>query len=195
MKPHIGRGDDGRTDLIGGPRVDKDSARIDAAGTIDELNCTLGVALALFSRDPQGSASPDRDKLAPMLEQIMSELFVIGGDLAMPGDSDARGDLVPVVTEADIRRLEGWIGQLSAGLPALHHFILPDGCELAARLHLARAVCRRAERVVVRLARVEPINGQIPVFLNRLSDLLFAAARWANKQAGVADVPWMPPKK
>lgn len=192
MKPHIGRGDDGRTDLIGGPRVDKDSARIDAAGTIDELNCTLGVALSVAKG---GVGEPRRHELADMLEQLQSELFVIGGDLAMPGDCDARAELVPVVGDADIRRLESWIDRLSADLPALHHFILPDGCDLAARLHLARAVCRRAERVLVRLARVERVNPHIPVFLNRLSDLLFAAARWANKQAGLADVPWTPKSK
>jgi cob(I)alamin adenosyltransferase len=177
MKLYTRRGDLGETDLLGGQRVSKMDIRINACGTIDELNCLLGV----------GVSSCAHGELKNQLLRIQHELFNLGADLAMPHEA---GDVVKRVGQQHVDRLEREIDQATATVPPLTCFILPGGSELAARLHLGRAVCRRAERLVVEAALTSDVNPMVVTYLNRLSDLLFAMARWANVLEGVMDVPW-----
>jgi len=185
MKLYTRTGDDGSTGLVGGARVRKDDPRIEAYGTVDELNCCLGLALACCRHDVI------RDILTP----IQSRLFDLGADLATPRGDDGRPVFaVPTVEQRHIEEMEGFIDQATAAVPTLKHFILPGGGELASRLHVARTVCRRAERLTIHLGEISPI-GELPVmYLNRLSDLLFSLARWANQIEGVDDVPWIAEK-
>ena len=186
MKLYTKRGDAGLTDLYGGPRVGKDHLRVEAYGTVDELNSLVGLAVCGAS-----------EELAGPLVSIQSRLFEIGADLATPhgevdedGRETGRGSTVPRVGEAQVSELEAWIDAACEPVPAMRHFVLPGGSETAARLHVARAVCRRAERTCVALTHHEPIGEHVIVYLNRLSDLLFAMARRANQLAGIDDVPW-----
>lgn len=172
-------GDDGTTGLFGGGRVPKDSARIEAYGNVDELDSVLGLC----------AAASEYAWLKKLLQAIQEKLFVLGADLATPLETRSTYD-IPRVEESDSTRLEHLIDEHVAALPALEHFILPGGSELAARLHFARTVCRRAERSLVHLARIEEIGEHDVIFLNRLSDLLFVLARRANQLADVADVEW-----
>jgi len=178
VKIYTRTGDDGDTHLIGAGRVPKSSLRVDAYGSVDELNAVLGAAAAL---DPEGVH-------AGRLAEIQSDLFRIGAELATT-DARARAKLTCVGDE-DIARLERWIDLLDADLPKLEHFILPGGTSLAAHLHVARTVCRRAERRVVALSRDVALSTSLTVYLNRLSDLLFVMARWSNVRAGTAERPW-----
>lgn len=182
MKLYTRRGDDGMTDLIGGRRVSKDSLRIEACGTVDELNAAVGMIR---------SACEHRQIDKP-LEIAQRRLFEIGASLAEPEASEepATGK-IPRMDDSHVRETEQFIDQLSEPLAPMKHFVLPGGSELSARLHLARAVCRRAERVCVTLASQESINPHVLIYLNRLSDLLFAAARRANQLDSVSDVPWL----
>jgi len=166
-------GDDGSTGLADGSRVRKDSARIDAIGDIDELNSLLGVLRALPGEEVG---------IAPMLLSIQHRLFDIGGELAMPGNDFAK----PAWTE----RLEAWLDQLNEQLPPLQEFILPGGSLRAAHCHQARAVCRRAERALLRLAAEEQVNSATLIYLNRLSDLLFVMARVLARSDGGSEVLW-----
>jgi cob(I)alamin adenosyltransferase len=179
MKIYTRTGDDGSTGLFGGSRVRKSDARIECYGTVDELNAVIGLA---------AMASPAL--LREMLAVIQGELFVIGAELATPGGRGHPAGMEPL-QEASIARLEAEIDSAEAVLPPLRNFILPGGCESAARLHLARTVCRRAERRAVELAMEEPVDPMIVKYVNRLSDWLFVQARWANHTAGVADIPWL----
>jgi cob(I)alamin adenosyltransferase len=172
-------GDDGTTGLFGGGRVRKDSARIEAYGNVDELDSVIGLCRAVGGND----------WIDPLLQQIQNNLFVLGADLATPLETRSNYN-IPRITEDDSKRLELAIDEHTALLPELKHFIHPGGCELAARLHLARTVCRRAERSVVHLAAQEEIGKYDLIYLNRLSDLLFTLARRANQLAGVKDVEW-----
>ena len=167
-------GDDGTTGLGDGTRVPKDSFRVEAYGTVDELNSALGIVL---TADLPAAV---RDALAT----IQHELFDIGGELCIPGRRAIR--------EAQIVRLEQTLDYFNANLPPLKDFILPGGSEASARLHFARTVCRRAERAAVRLSREESVNPLTLKYLNRLSDLLFVAARYVNTTAGVPEVLWRP---
>lgn len=177
-------GDDGTTGLFGGHRVAKDSLRIESYGTVDELNSLLGLARAHGIR-------PDHDEL---LGIVQDGLFILGADLATPKGAE-RTFAIPRVTEGDIECLERSIDRLEEDLLPLSSFILPGGTAAGATLHLARTVCRRAERVVVRLAHEEPEIGRLPQqYLNRLSDFLFVLARSVNNAAGVAEHPWNPRK-
>lgn len=170
-------GDRGQTGLIGGQRVPKDHLRVETYGAVDELNAQLGVV----------RAQTDDPPLATLLDEVQHRLFDVGAALATP----ARGGApVPAVGAADIGRLEEAIDQLQAPLPLLREFILPGGTPLAAALHVARTVCRRAERRVVTLAREDPVHPDLLRYLNRLSDLLFVMARAANHRAGRPDVIW-----
>ncbi|MGB0766739.1 MAG: cob(I)yrinic acid a,c-diamide adenosyltransferase [Phycisphaeraceae bacterium] len=179
MKLYTKRGDDGQTDLIGGARVSKGHLRVGAYGTVDELNATIGLALA----------DCEIDAVRDALITAQARLFDLGADLATPGSDDA----APGRLNADhVAAIEAQIDAATALLQPLRNFILPGGTVLAARLHLARTVCRRAEREVVQLAEADPIDPIATVYLNRLADLLFAQARLANAHAGVADVPWLP---
>jgi cob(I)alamin adenosyltransferase len=179
VKIYTKSGDEGTTGLLGSRRVPKDDVRIESYGTVDELNAVLGVARA-------NGLDPALDQL---VAQLQDELFVVGSALA---DPDPRGPFHNAIDSSHVSRLEGVIDALEVELPPLSNFILPGGSPPAAALHLARTVCRRAERLVVRLAR-QP-GGDVPatliVYLNRLSDLLFVLARTANHRAKVSDIPW-----
>ena len=185
MKIYTRTGDDGTTGLIGGDRVRKGDARLECYGTVDELNAAIG--LVTTSLD----ATADAAHLPAALAQVQSELFVIGSYLATPENDPGAQKYLPAMDEGMIARLEMEIDQAEAVLPPLKNFILPGGTETAARLHLARTVCRRAERLVSAFAEDRPVHGVIVTYLNRLSDWLFVQARLANHVAGVADVPWM----
>jgi cob(I)alamin adenosyltransferase len=175
VKIYTRTGDTGETSLFGGARVRKDDARIEAYGTIDELNSVLGVARASW---PASS-------LDSQFHAIQSDLFDIGAHLASPGSS--RFDGPP---PARVTSIEQSIDAMESELAALKTFILPGGTLAAAQLHVARTVCRRAERLVVSLNDVDEATKSSITYLNRLSDFLFVAARFANHRDGVADVPW-----
>src|SRR5712692_1808946 len=185
-------GDTGETGLGDGTRVPKDHPRVAAFGSVDELNSILGLLLA--QADPtaysvRGSDLPE----AELLRGIQNELFDVGADLCAPlppkGEEDQRLRIQPVQAE----RLEKAIDRLNASLQPLKSFVLPGGSPAAAWCHLARTVCRRAERDVVALARTEPVNPQVIVYLNRLSDFLFVLGRVLNAN-GNQDVLWVPGK-
>src|ERR1017187_4819478 len=161
-------GDDGTTGLFGGGRVRKDSARIEAYGDVDELDSVIGLCCAL----------PGNDWIDPLLQQIQNNLFVLGADLATPLETRSNYK-IPRITEEDGKLIEQAIDEHTAALPPLKHFIHPGGCELAARLHFARTVCRRTERRLLTLAAEEEIGKYDIIYLNRLSDLLFTLARRA----------------
>lgn len=204
MNIYTRTGDDGTTGLIGGQRVSKDHARIDAYGTVDELNAALGLALRA-ALDAQNLPSPASNayRLVPLLLPIQNELFAVGARLATPPSSPYASGLPPVRSEW-VLRLESEIDSAQAMLPKLTHFILPGGSELSARLHLARTVSRRAERLIVALDRAEPLEDKpdgsstegekgaagILTYMNRLSDWLFVHARLANHLADIPDVKW-----
>jgi cob(I)alamin adenosyltransferase len=182
MKIYTKTGDDGTTGLVGGPRVRKSDARIECYGTADELNAAVGLAIVVARQ-----AAPE---LAAMLSQVQDDLFVAGSHLATPEDSPYRNSL-PALDDTIISRLEMQIDAAVAVLPALRNFIMPGGTELAARLHLARTICRRAERHLVAFAMDRPVSPVLLTYFNRLSDWLFVQARRANQLAGVEDVPWV----
>jgi cob(I)alamin adenosyltransferase len=181
MKIYTKSGDAGETGLFGGPRVGKDDARVEAYGEVDELNAALGVA-----RARGGDA-----ELEALLAATQDHLFTVGAELATPAGAKARSVLRPV-DPAWTAELESAIDRFEAELPPLRQFVLPGGSPLAAALHLARAVCRRAERRVVTLHHREPVAAELLAYVNRLSDFLFVAARIANHRAGVAEHVWAP---
>ncbi len=174
-------GDEGTTGLGGGRRVPKDSLRVTAYGTVDELDSALGVALA-HGLD---------DRLATELVTIQNELFDLGSDLCWPMD-DERRDRIPTVQPHHLERLERLIDELNTIVGPVTNFVLPGGAPGAAQLHVARTICRRAEREVVTLARSEPIGELVLPYLNRLSDALFVMARFENHQQSVAEPLWQP---
>jgi cob(I)alamin adenosyltransferase len=179
MKIYTKTGDDGTTGLFGGDRVRKSDARIECYGTVDELNAALGVAKVAAGDTALGQA----------IHRVQNELFVVGSHLSTPEDSPSTRSL-PLLDEAMIARLEMEIDSAESELEPLRNFILPGGAELGARLHLARTVCRRAERVLVDFSMDRPVSGTILTYMNRLSDWLFVMARLANKRAGVDDILW-----
>lgn len=183
MKIYTKTGDDGDTGLFGGGRVHKDDVRVEAYGQVDELNSVLGLARA------EGLGV-----LEPLVAELQSQLFTVGSVLATPHDSAASAH-VPTVQDSWIGQMEQAIDSYDVELPPLTSFILPGGSKAAAWLHLARTVCRRAERHVVPLHRAGLVDKRVEVYLNRLSDLLFSMARYANFKAGVKDVPWVAPKR
>lgn len=174
-------GDAGETGLFGGDRVSKAAARVAAYGEVDELNAVLGWVL-VKTADPLV-----RDRL----RVIQADLFTLGAHLATPPDARSRGHLPPLPEER-VTEFERWIDSAEEEMEPLRSFILPGGDEAGAALHLARTVCRRAERVVVALAGDEPVDATIIVYLNRLSDLLFDLARLANHRAEHPETPWQP---
>ncbi len=185
MKIYTRTGDEGTTALFGGDRVVKSHPRIEAYGTVDELNAVVGVVLAHLDPD-SGTGSA---RLRPVLVRIQNDLFVLGADLATPEHSRPT---VPRIGGAHIDALEADIDAFDADLPPLRAFILPGGTAASAHLHVARTVCRRAERLAVEAATRERFNEGAVVYLNRLSDLFFVLSRWANHAAAVADVEWHP---
>ncbi|MEO7158497.1 MAG: cob(I)yrinic acid a,c-diamide adenosyltransferase [Vicinamibacterales bacterium] len=180
MKIYTKTGDDGTTGLIGGFRVDKSDLRIECYGTVDELNATIGWA---------GVGQKD-DAFGRALRAVQNELFVIGSLLASPAEDSSASRNLPQLAESSVTRLEQQIDAADAELPRLANFILPGGTESAARLHIARTICRRAERLVVSLAKDQSVAALLVTYLNRLSDWLFVQARLANHRAGIADVAW-----
>lgn len=176
-------GDAGETGLGDGSRVAKDHPRVAAYGGVDEVNAVLGLVLATCPDAPE----------ADLLSSIQNDLFDVGADLCVPPSSEEKPGSRLRVTEQQAARLEQAIDRLNAGLQPLTTFVLPGGEPVAAWCHLARTVCRRAERDVVTLARQEPVNPQVIIYLNRLSDLLFVLARVYNRQ-GRGDRLWQPGK-
>lgn len=174
-------GDAGMTGLGGGRRVSKDSLRVRAYGTVDELGSAIGLALALGLTD----------RLATALTSIQNELFDLGSDLCWPED-DERRDRIPTVQPHHVDRLEGLIDELNATVGPLTNFLLPGGSPGAAQLHVARTICRRAEREAISLGHEEPIGELVLPYLNRLSDVLFVMARYENHERGVPEPLWQP---
>lgn len=179
MKLYTKHGDDGRTGLIGGRRVFKHDPRVACYGDVDETNAAIGVVIA-NCKDKQ---------INQRLQQVQNELFVLGGELATPIDEKPP----TAITQDHATNIEHWIDEASAETPPLRQFVLPGGSATAAQLHFARTVCRRAERSVVALAQQETISPWPVIYLNRLSDYLFALARLTNTREGVADIPWVAP--
>lgn len=183
MKIYTKTGDMGSTGLFGGPRVSKDDDRIEAYGTVDELNAAIGVA----------RAANLPDDIDAQLSSIQSELFSIGAELATP-DPDTHQ--MRIIGTSHIERLETEIDAHESSLPPLRHFILPAGSAAAGHLHLARSICRRAERKVVTLVRRHEVSvsEDLLIYLNRLGDLLFVLSRVVNSRAGVPEVEWIKPQ-
>jgi len=173
MKAYSGTGDKGETSLYGGTRVEKADPRVEAYGAIDELNSQLGVARAHIKTK----------KLNEILKSVQRDLWILGGDLA----SELVTANVPRITKEQLDRLEGVTDELNAGLPRLRRFILPGGSIPGAELHVARAVCRRAERRIVTLSKIESINPDVLPYINRLSSFLFILARVVNKMQRVPE--------
>lgn len=172
-------GDEGTTALGSNRRVAKDNPRVAAYGEVDELNSQIG---AVLSRSHSAS-------LSEPLRQIQNDLFHLGSQLCIP-EEDQEKLAVPAIEERHVRQLEGWIDSRLEQLPALDNFILPGGCSAAAGLHLARTICRRAERALVTLSRSESVGAFALPYLNRLSDLLFVQARSENKAQGIEETLW-----
>jgi cob(I)alamin adenosyltransferase len=178
------RGDTGETSLVGGQRLPKDAHRIEAYGTVDELNAFVGAACLSCE------GLPAIGELAGILQRVQHELFNLGSILATaPADVHPRQ---PRVTETEILLLESEIDRMNADLPALRSFVLPGGCRVNVDLHLCRTVCRRAERMVVTLAREEDVPPEAIRYLNRLSDAFFVWSRWVSHRLGVPEALWEP---
>ncbi len=177
MKIYTKTGDQGKTALFGGRRVGKDSARIDAYGTIDELNAFLGAAHVTAPRE-----------IAELIASLQNELFVLGADLATP--LDTKNADVARIEERHVSVMEKRIDEIEERLDPIRFFILPGGGETAARLHVCRTVARRAERCIVHLSTLEEINELDLRFINRLSDFLFVLARFANRFEDREDIRW-----
>lgn len=179
-------GDDGMTALVGGKRVPKDAARIEAYGTIDELNAVVGLARA-WNEEGRGKRELHL-KLDAMLQEIQQELFDLGSELATPEDFTYEG--MHRVGEDEVTRIERVIDECQKELEPLKSFILPGGGRISAQLHQCRTVCRRAEREILRLSRVENV-GEWPLrYVNRLSDLFFVLGRWVGRNLGETEYLW-----
>jgi cob(I)alamin adenosyltransferase len=187
LKIYTRTGDRGETGLFGGQRVSKDDARVEAYGDVDELNSVLGIAVARL--EAAGDA-----EMAGGLREVQADLFTLGARLATPAveDGGRENSWIPLLDAGRVGEMEGWIDRAETELEPLQNFVLPGGSDAAAALHLARTVCRRAERRVVTLTRVAHVDETVIVYLNRLSDLIFTLARLANARAGITDVPWTP---
>jgi cob(I)alamin adenosyltransferase len=182
------RGDQGETSLAGGQRVAKDSARIEAYGTVDELNAFTG--LAVVSCEEMSGANPELGLLLTILRRVQHELFNLGSILAtLPEDVHPKQARI---TSAEVSQLEREIDSMNESLPALRSFVLPGGTRLNAELHLIRTVCRRAERLLIALSRAEPVPPETIQYLNRLSDAAFVWSRWVNHTAGAPEILWKP---
>lgn len=173
-------GDDGSTRLGSGEKVPKDDPRVASYGEVDELNSLIGVALAAGLEE----------EVAALLGRVQSELLNLGGLLCLLGEEPLPAKYASLITGEHVKALEQACDRFNAGLGALENFILPGGSPQAAALHVARAVCRRAERRIVGLARERPVPPPVVHYLNRLSDLLFILARYENHRLGREDVPW-----
>jgi cob(I)alamin adenosyltransferase len=188
VKIYTRKGDGGQTGIWGGVRLAKDEARMEAIGAVDELNAAIGFAAAAVQ---VADCFDDGDPVPGLLGSVQQNLLVAGTELMAPSREGSGKDL-PRLAGGDVTRLEAAIDDLTARLPELRNFIVPGGTETAARLHLARAVCRRAERRVTTLRRNEDVSPDVCGYLNRLGDLLFILARYANHVADAADIIWAP---
>ncbi len=177
MKIYTRTGDAGETGLVGGMRIAKSSLRIAAIGEVDELNAAIGLA----------RVETDGLRFDPLLERVQSLLFDLGAELASTADGPR---VHATLSEEHVRLLERSMDEQTERLPPLRNFVLPGGSAAAAQLHLARCICRRAERAVLAWHEAEPVREEVRAFLNRLSDWLFVCARSANQALGVEDVPW-----
>lgn len=180
MKIYTKTGDKGTTSLFGGRRISKDDLRIEAYGTIDELNSSLGLLTNFTSQE----------SINDQLVDIQSYLFVLGSNLA--ADPENNTIKVPAVEEAKVKLLETWIDHMELELKPLQYFILPGGNKSSCQAHICRTICRRAERRVVSLAQIESVNLELIIYLNRLSDYLFVLARFLNHMEGKHEVYWKP---
>ena len=180
MKIYTKTGDKGMTSLFGGERVWKDHLRIEAYGSVDEINSFIGLAQCEIS---------DKE-ISPVLTEIQNELFVVGSDLATPIGQENSNSKISRIDEGYSKKIEKQIDSFNDKLPELKHFILPGGTKGAALLHTARTICRRAERKVITLSKAEKIGDNISIYLNRLSDFLFVLARYENHVSNTPDVEW-----
>lgn len=178
MKIYTKGGDGGETSLFSGGRVAKDHLRVEAYGTVDEMNSHIGVARAF----------QPAEQVDAWLERVQNQLFQLGSDLATP--LDAKADWIVRIDAEAVQWLEETIDQMTAELAPLQHFILPGGTHAGAHIHVARTVCRRAERLVVSLTQHEAIGDHVLPYLNRLSDWLFTLARYENQLGGVNEAKW-----
>ncbi|MCB9247247.1 MAG: cob(I)yrinic acid a,c-diamide adenosyltransferase [Ignavibacteriales bacterium] len=178
MKIYTKTGDEGNTSLFGGERVLKNNIRIEAYGTIDELNALLGITLTY-------ELNSESKKV---LSKIQNNLFQIGAELASP--ENVKSSAIKKITTEEINVLEAYIDKLDENLPPLKNFILPGGSKGSAHFHFARTICRRAERIIVELKQKENINNNIIVYVNRLSDLLFVLARYENHVTSTPEIEW-----
>jgi cob(I)alamin adenosyltransferase len=178
-------GDDGGTALVGGARVAKDSLRVVCYGEIDELNSALGLARSFNAEAP---ASAVRERLEGILHRLQNELFDLGSELATPPDAEYEGMFK--VSDADVSALETTMDELQVDLEPLKSFVLPGGGKVSSFLHLARTVCRRAERSILSLSREEEVGAPVLAYVNRLSDLLFVLSRWSGHAAGEPEHLW-----
>jgi cob(I)alamin adenosyltransferase len=185
-KVYTRTGDDGKTRLAGGQRVWKDHVRVKAYGTVDELNAAVGVVRAFNAGD--ADASPAGARLEAELRWMQNKLFDVGGILATAQGQTFKN--MPRVTSRDVGRLERLMDECQRDLKPLAEFLLPGGGQVASLLHLARTVCRRAERLCISLARKEQVDAAVIKFLNRLSDALFVLARWIATKQGEPEVLW-----
>ena len=183
------RGDAGETSLVGGERVPKDARRIEAYGTVDELNAFVGAAL-VSAREARDSGAERLGELVPMLRRVQHELFNLGAILATRPDQVHEAQ--PRIRAGEITRLEAELDEMNEALPALRSFVLPGGSRLSVELHQCRTICRRAERICVTLARDEEVEAESIGYLNRLSDALFVWSRWADWAQGCAETLWDP---
>ena len=188
-KLYTGSGDDGTTGLFGPQRVHKDHPQVEACGAVDEVNALIGMAAAACEATDEAGA-----EILRVLKDLQSRLFDLGADLATP-PGPKHEQKIKRITARDVSEIEAWIDSIEAGNEPLSDFVLPGGAEPAARLHLARTVCRRAERRLVNFGRSGPLNKHALIYMNRLSDLLFAMARRWNRHTGVAEVLWKQHKR
>jgi cob(I)alamin adenosyltransferase len=180
MKIYTKTGDSGKTGLFGGARVDKNNARIEAYGTIDELNSLIGVILS----------SEINEKNRTILNRVQQTLFTVGSELATP--SDVKSDIIQALKHDEIKYLENCIDEIDDKLEPLKNFILPGGSKSAALLHFARTICRRAERKIITVNTTDNVNAEILIYINRLSDLLFILARFENYSNSTTEIEWKP---
>lgn len=186
MKVYTKTGDKGTTSLYGGIKVSKNHIRIDAYGTVDELNSAIGLI----------RSAEIREIYIEQLIEIQKNLFHLGAELATPKEkmylANGKSRLPKLITEPDILQLEKWIDKMEEELPPLMHFILPGGNSTASHAHLSRCICRRAERITVALSEIEEIREDVLKYLNRLSDYLFVLARKIVQDAGYEEIKWLP---
>jgi cob(I)alamin adenosyltransferase len=186
-------GDTGKTSLVGGARVDKDCRKLESYGTVDELICLVGMARTVIGQSRQASGAGGlpaavRDGLETSLRRVQNRLFDMGSILATPAGQPYKG--MPEITDADSTGLEKEMDGMQKSLEALNSFVLPGGTLANAALHQCRAVCRRAEREIIRLSREEAIDTRLIKYINRLSDFFFVMSRYASRKAGVKEYLW-----